>query len=56
VIAIAVALVLFLGPLLLGLSGLFHARRGGYTSPEPAVPWNWKQTMSSALLYALAFI
>ena len=54
-IAIAVALVLFLGPLLLGLSGLFHARRSGYTSPEPAVPWNWKQTISSALLYTLAF-
>jgi len=54
-IAITVALVLFLGPLLLGLSGLFHARRGGYRSPEPAVPWNWKQTISSALLYTLAF-
>jgi hypothetical protein len=47
--------VLVFGPLLLGLSGLFHARRGGYRSPEPAVPWNWKQTISSALLYTLAF-
>jgi hypothetical protein len=31
------------------------SRRGGYRSPEPAVPWNWKQTISSALLYTLAF-
>ena len=54
-IVVAVAVVLVLGPLLLGLSGVFHARRGGYRSPEPAVPWNWKQTISSALLYTLAF-
>jgi hypothetical protein len=52
---VAVAVVLVLGPLLLGLSGVFHARRGRYRSPEPAVPWNWKQTISSALLYTLAF-
>jgi hypothetical protein len=54
-IAIAVALILFVGPLLLGLSGLFHARRRTEPSPEPASPWNWKQTISSGLLYTLAF-
>jgi len=54
-IATAVVIVLLLGPLLLGLWGLFHAPRGGGPSPEPALPWNWKQTISSALLYTLAF-
>ena len=54
-IVVAVAVVLVFGPLLLGLRGLFQARRGGYTSPEPAAPWNWKQTISSALLYPRAF-
>jgi hypothetical protein len=46
---------LVLGPLLLGVSGLFHARRRAEPSTEPAIPWNWKQTISSALLYTLAF-
>ena len=54
-IATAVVIVLLLGPLLLGLWGLFHAPRGGGPSPEPALPWNWKQTISSAVLYTLAF-
>ena len=54
-IATAVVIVLLLGPLLLGLWGLFHAPRGGGPGPEPALPWNWKQTISSALLYTLAF-
>ena len=54
-IATAVVIVLLLGPLLLGLWGLFHAPRGGGPSPEPALPWKWKQTISSALLYTLAF-
>jgi hypothetical protein len=48
-IAIAVALVLVFGPLLLGLWGLFHAPRGGAPTREPAIPWAWKQTISSAL-------
>jgi hypothetical protein len=55
IIGIALALVLVLGPLLLGLSGLFHARRRAEPGTEPAIPWNWKQTISSALLYTLAF-
>jgi len=54
-IGMALVMVLVVGPLLLGLSGVRHARRGGATSPEPAVPWNWKQTIRSALLYTLAF-
>lgn len=32
-----------------------HARRRTEPSPEPAIPWNRKQTISSALLYTLAF-
>ena len=55
-IAIAVALVLVAGPLLLGLTGLIRARRAPADAvPEPAIPWNWTLTINSALLYALAF-
>jgi hypothetical protein len=55
-IGIAVALVLVAGPLLLGLTGLIRARRAPADAvPEPAMPWNWKLTINSALLYALAF-
>jgi hypothetical protein len=45
---------LVLGPLLLGVSGVFHGRRAE-PGTERAIPWNWKQTISSALLYTLAF-
>jgi hypothetical protein len=55
-IGIAVALVAVAGPLLLGLTGLIRARRAPADAvPEPAMPWNWKLTINSALLYALAF-
>jgi hypothetical protein len=55
-IGIAVALVLVAGPLLLGLIGLIRARRAPADAmPAPAMPWNWKLTINSALLYALAF-
>lgn len=54
-ISIAVALVLVLGPLLLALSALMRAPRDGRSSPEQVIPWNWQQTISSALLYTLAF-
>jgi hypothetical protein len=53
-IAVAVLLVLVVGPLLLGLAGLATARRLG-AAAEPAPPWNWKLTITSGLLYALAF-
>jgi hypothetical protein len=55
-IGIAVALVLVAGPLLLGLTGLIRTRRvPADATPAPAIPWNWKLTINSALLYALAF-
>jgi hypothetical protein len=55
-IGVAVALVLVAGPLLLGLTGLVRARHvPAEAAPEPAMPWNWKLTINSALLYALAF-
>jgi hypothetical protein len=53
-IAIAVALVLGAGPLLLGLAGLLSAPRAT-AEAAPAKPWNWKLTITSALLYTLAF-
>jgi hypothetical protein len=54
-IGIAAALVLILGPSIVGLSGLLGRHR-----PQPhhrsVVPrWNWRLTASSALLYALAY-
>jgi hypothetical protein len=52
----AVALVLVAGPLLLGLTGLIRVRRKPADAvSEPAMPWNWKLMINSALLYALAF-
>ena len=45
------ALVLVGGPSLLGLAGLIGARG---VRMEP-VPWNWRLTITSALLYVLAF-
>ena len=55
-IGIAVALALIAGPLLLGLAGLIRERSAAAdAAPEPSKPWNWTLTISSALLYALAF-
>ena len=55
-IGIAVALALIAGPLLLGLAGLILERSAAAdAAPEPSKPWNWTLTISSALLYALAF-
>lgn len=55
-IAVAAALVLIGGPLLLGLAGYFYSTR------RPAPPGdhsreyrNWKATLASTLLYTLAF-
>lgn len=52
-IGIAVVLVIVVGPLVFGLTGLIRARAGA--APAPLVPWNWRLTIASALLYALAF-
>jgi hypothetical protein len=55
-ILVAIALVFAAGPLLLAARGLISARRAPANSvSEPAKPWNWKLTLNSALLYALAF-
>jgi hypothetical protein len=56
IVGVAVLLVLVVAPLLLGLTGLKRARR----TPLVAIPgatssWDWKLTITSALLYALAF-
>lgn len=52
-IGIAVALVVVVGPLVLGVAGLIRARKGAVATP--AAPWPWTLMISSALLYALAF-
>src|ERR1700716_3333062 len=55
-IGIAVALILVAGPLLLGLTGLIGARHPpADAAVDRAMPWNWKLTVASALLYTLAF-
>ncbi|HET6783290.1 MAG TPA: hypothetical protein VFH12_05595, partial [Pseudoxanthomonas sp.] len=51
-IAVAATLVLIVGPLLLASAGWFRAR----TEPAtPAVAWDTRLTLLSALLYTLAF-
>lgn len=52
VIGFATALVVVAGPLALWLAGWFKAPR---TDAGHARPWDWKLTLVSALLYALAF-
>ena len=55
-IAVAVLLVLVVGPLLLGLKGLHSARRKPAGAlAKAASTWDWKLTITSALLYALSF-
>ena len=51
-IGMSVAAVIVGGPLLLGLAGLFNARR---VAGESSMAWNWRLTVTSALLYVLAF-
>jgi hypothetical protein len=53
-IGIFVALVVAGGPLVLGLAGLIGGRRADNTRTAP-MPWNWRLTITSALLYVLAF-
>jgi hypothetical protein len=52
-VAVAVALVVVLGPLLLGFIGFIRSRRTQQTVAAP--PWNWRLTSIAALLYTLAF-
>lgn len=51
-IAPLAVLVLVIAPLVLGLTGLGRARDAG---GDPGAPWNWRLTLSSALLCTLAF-
>jgi hypothetical protein len=56
ILGVAVLLVLVVGPALLGVRGLSSARRtSGGAVPEPALSWDWRLAITSALLYALAF-
>jgi hypothetical protein len=56
IVGVAVLLVLVVAPLLYGLAGLKRARRTPVVAvAEPALLWDWKLTITSALLYALAF-
>jgi hypothetical protein len=52
---IAIALVVVVGPLLLGSIGVIDSVRHPPGKTRPAVPWNWRLTIVSALLYALAY-
>ena len=53
-VAAATLLALVVGPLLLGVRGLSAARRLGVVALPPRA-WDWRLTITSALLYALAF-
>jgi hypothetical protein len=53
-IVTSVALVLVGGPLVLGLAGLIGGRRVDNARSAP-MPWDWRLTIGSALLYVLAF-
>jgi hypothetical protein len=55
ILGVAVLLMVVVGPLLLGLQGLNSTRRNSIGAPEPALSWDWRLTITSALLYALAF-
>jgi hypothetical protein len=53
IVGIAVVLTLLVGPVLLGLRGWVRSR--GEAADHPATPPRWTVTITSALLYALAF-
>jgi hypothetical protein len=56
ILGVAVLLVLVVGPLLFSVQGLNAARRTSVGAvAEVALPWDWKLTITSALLYALGF-
>lgn len=52
-IGLAIIAIALGAPLLLGLVGLLFARRGAASHPPP--PWNWRVSVQSGLLYAIAF-
>lgn len=54
-VIVAASLILVAGPLFLAVQGLNIARRKPAGEPDRAGCWDWKLTITSALLYALAF-
>lgn len=55
-IGVAASLILVVGPLLLSVQGLNAVRRKSVgAARDPAPTWDWRLTITSALLYALAF-
>jgi hypothetical protein len=53
---VAIALVVVVGPLLLGLIGVIYSvRKPAPVKTRAAVRWNWRLTIVSALLYTLAY-
>ncbi len=54
-IAVAIALIVVLGPLLLGFTGVLRAPRTSGPDTGPAFAWSWKPALGSALLYTLAY-
>jgi hypothetical protein len=54
-VSVAAPLVTIGGPVCLGLMGAIRNRRAGTTSAAEHSAWDWRLTVNSALLYALAF-
>jgi hypothetical protein len=54
-VGIGVLLVLVVGPLTFGLMGITSTRESSVGAVQSALAWDWKLTITSALLYALAF-
>ena len=54
-IGIAAAVVLILGPLVVGLGGVLRRHRPQPYDRSAVPPWDWRLTASSALLYAFAY-
>jgi hypothetical protein len=54
-VGIAVLLVLVVGPVVFTLMGIISTRESSVGAVPSARPWDWKLTIASALLYALAF-
>lgn len=55
-LGIATLLVLVIGPLALGATGLVRAMKSPVNEGAgPGIPWNWTLTVASTLLFVLAF-
>ncbi|HEY0659882.1 MAG TPA: hypothetical protein VGD21_00950 [Lysobacter sp.] len=54
-VGVAIVLAVIVAPLLLGVTGLLRSRRASGAVAVDQTPWNWRLTIDSALLYALAF-